>query len=258
MKITVLAENITYKDGIDAEHGLSLFIETDKNKILFDMGQTALFARNAEKLGVDLSEVDVAVVSHGHYDHGGGLGKFLELNKKAPVYISEYAFGPYYNGTRKHIGLDFTHACSERLVFTKDVCTIAEGLTLFSCNDKEKRHDLGSLGLLARRNGEFQPDDFRHEQYLLIEENGKKILISGCSHKGIMDIVEWFTPDIIVGGFHYSKLPTDEKLESYAKYLDSFDTHFYTCHCTGVEQYEFMKRYMSRLEYISCGDVIDK
>lgn len=254
MKITVLVENTTNKDEIGAEHGLSLFIETDKKKILFDMGQTDLFAKNAEALGIDLSEVDIAVISHGHYDHGGGLGRFLELNKKAPVYISKYAYGPYYNGIRRNIGLDFTFQSDARLVFTEDTCAIADGLTLFSCNDKEKKHDLGSMGLLARRNGEFQPDDFRHEQYLLIEENGKRVLISGCSHKGIMDIVEWFTPDIVVGGFHYSKLPLDEKLKGYADHLDSFDTHFYTCHCTGVEQYEFMKQYMSRLDYISCGD----
>jgi metal-dependent hydrolase (beta-lactamase superfamily II) len=88
------------------------------------------------------------------------------------------------------------------------------------------------------------------------EEDGKSVLISGCSHKGILNIVEWFKPDILVGGFHFSKLPLDEALVRYAKYLDSFQTTFYTCHCTGMAQYEFMKTYMERLYYLSAGQSI--
>ena len=256
MKITVLTENISHIDGIDAEHGLSLYIETENQKILFDMGQTDLFAKNAESLGINLSEVDIAVLSHGHYDHGGGLRTFLSLNKNAPVYISKYAFEPHYNGTEKYIGLDTDIKDNERLIYTEDTYVISDSLTLYSCNDKEKKHDLGSFGLLLKENGIFIPDDFRHEQYLLIEERGKRVLISGCSHKGIMDITEWFSPDVIVGGFHYSKLPTDEKLIEYAEYLDTFSTRFYTCHCTGFEQYEYMKEYMSKLNYVSCGETI--
>ena len=67
--------------------------------------------------------------------------------------------------------------------------------------------------------GKFMPDEFKHEQYLLINENGKRVLISGCSHKGVMDITEWFEPDVLVGGFHYSKLELDEKLKEYAAVL---------------------------------------
>lgn len=97
------------------------------------------------------------------------------------------------------------------------------------------------------------PDDFRHEQYLCIEEKDKRVLISGCSHKGILNIVEWFEPNVLIGGFHFSKLPLDETLMGYAKFLDSFDTEYYTCHCTGPEQYQFMKKYMKQLNYLSTG-----
>ena len=72
-----------------------------------------------------------------------------------------------------------------------------------------------------------------------------------------MDIADFFRPDVIIGGFHYSKLETDSGLESYAKYLDSFNTSFYTCHCTGVEQFDFMKTFMTNLVYISCGDIFE-
>ena len=105
MKITALVENIP-AHGLPAEHGLSLFVETNGIRFLFDMGQTDLFARNAEALGIDLDTADFAVLSHGHYDHGGGLETFLSLNSHAPVYLSRYAFEPHYNGTEKYIGLD--------------------------------------------------------------------------------------------------------------------------------------------------------
>ncbi len=257
MKITCLSENTCKNKNLTCEHGLSLFIEAEGLKILFDMGQTELFSENAEKLGIDLEAVDFAVLSHGHYDHGGGLKKFLEINKSAPVYLSRYAFGSYYNGTEKYIGLDVSLKESNRLIFTEDELKINNNISLFSCNKKVRKHDLGSFGLNMNIDGQFLPDDFRHEQYLLIKEYGRKILISGCSHKGIMDITEWFCPDVLVGGFHYSKLELDNKLSEYAKFLDGFNTDFYTCHCTGVQQYEYMKRYIKKLRYLSCGDQIE-
>ncbi len=256
MKVIVLTENTTSNQNLLCEHGLSLYIETEKYKILFDMGQTDLFAENAKKLGVDLTAVDLAILSHGHYDHGGGLRKFLEINKTAPVYISKYAFEPYYNGTEKYIGLDVSLAESDRLVYAKDGEEIAEGLTLYHCNDKKRSYNLGSFGLNKKTGDLFEPDDFLHEQYLCIEEDGKRTLVSGCSHKGILNIVEWFMPDVLIGGFHFSTLALDARLEEYAKVLESFETQYYTCHCTGEAQYEFMKKTIQKLSYISVGDVV--
>ena len=256
MKITALMENTASRSDIFSEHGLSLYIEAAEHKILFDMGQTSLFAENAEKLGVDLTKVNIAVLSHGHYDHGGGLGLFLEINKTAPVYISRYAFGDYYNGTEKYIGLDKSLQNEKRIIYVDDILEIDDELSLYSCNNNTRNHYLGSFGLNMKHNGKFLPDDFKHEQYLLINENGKRVLISGCSHKGVMDIAEWFEPDALVGGFHYSKLSLDEKLKEYALTLASHKTSYYTCHCTGTEQYEFMKKYMPQLSYLSCGQSI--
>jgi 7,8-dihydropterin-6-yl-methyl-4-(beta-D-ribofuranosyl)aminobenzene 5'-phosphate synthase len=256
MRITALVENTTQDNNILPEHGLSLFIETEKHKLLFDMGQTDIFVKNAEKLGIDISEADIAVVSHGHYDHGGGLEKFLEINKKAPVYISRFAFEPHFNAEGKYIGLNTDLAINERLILTGEETVLDDGLVLLSCNDKERPHYLGSFGLGMEQNGDVVPDDFRHEQYLLINEHGKKILISGCSHKGVMDIVSWFEPDVLIGGFHYSKLPLGDTLKESAIYLDKFKTEYFTCHCTGTSQYDFMKIYMKDLNYFHCGDSI--
>ncbi len=256
MIITALSENISLDERYPSEHGLSLYIETELNKILFDMGQSTLFAENAEKLGIDLADVDIAVLSHGHYDHGGGLSEFLNVNKKAPVYISRCAFGEYYNGTEKYIGLDSILAENKRLIFTDEYYRITESISLYSCNDKEKYIDFGSFGLNKHENGTFLPDDFLHEQYLLIEEKGKRVLISGCSHKGIINIVRWFEPDVLIGGFHFSKLPLDDALVEYAEMLNSSGTAFYTCHCTGMAQYSFMKDRMDNLNYLHCGESI--
>ena len=77
MKITALTENTTECD-MPVEHGLSLYIEAGNRKILFDTGKTDIFSKNAEKLGKDISAVDTAIISHGHYDHGGGLEKFFQ------------------------------------------------------------------------------------------------------------------------------------------------------------------------------------
>ena len=106
MKITALLENTTHRTDMKTEHGLSLYIESENLNILFDMGQSANFAENAQKLGIDLSKADIAILSHGHYDHGGGLSEFLKSNDHAPVFIHRDAFLPHYNGTEKYIGLD--------------------------------------------------------------------------------------------------------------------------------------------------------
>ena len=256
MKITALAENTSVCEEIGAEHGLSLYIETERHHILFDMGQTELFAQNAAKLGVDLAAVDVAILSHGHYDHGGGLRRFLELNDHAPVYLNRRAFEPHYNG-EKYIGLDVSLSDSDRLIPVDEILSIDDELSLYSCNDRPKPHNFGSFGLNMIRGGEAVPDDFSHEQYLLIEEDGKRVLISGCSHKGILNIAEWFRPDALIGGFHFIKLSPGDELMHYAQELDRYDTDYYTCHCTGMEQFAFMQPYLGRLHYLSAGQTVE-
>lgn len=262
MKITSLLENTTCRDDMHIEHGLSLYIETAHHKILFDMGQTDLFVQNAKNLGISLAGADYAVLSHGHYDHGGGLSAFLALNDRAPVFVHRDAFLPHYNGTQKYIGLDTSLSSHPRLIFTGDEHRIADGLTLYSCNDRERARssgeipDFGAGGLTERVGDTFIDDDFRHEQYLLIEDGGRRVLISGCSHKGICGIVSWFSPDVLVGGFHVSKLPLDETLSDAARFLDTYPTEFYTCHCTGEQQYAFMRQFLPHLHYLACGDTI--
>ena len=98
-----------------------------------------------------------------------------------------------------------------------------------------------------------------HEQYLVIREGEKRVLFSGCSHRGILNIVHWFSPDVLVGGFHFSKLDPDRPadaafLRDAADCLLSFPTRYFTGHCTGLPVYEFMRARMGdRLTRISAG-----
>lgn len=258
MKITVLVENTAGNKGLKTEHGLSLYIEALGKKILFDMGQTSLFNENAQTLGIDLSSVDIAVVSHGHYDHGGGLSLFLShgINTTSKVYINKHAFEPHFNGTEKYIGLDDALSKSERIVYTDTEFSICKGIKLYPAADNITGI-FSSTGLTYKKNGNHYPEDFRHEQYLMIEENGKKVLFSGCSHRGITNIEKQFCPDVLIGGFHLSKLSCcDSELSSYAEFLNRFPTEYYTCHCTGTEQFEYLSKRMKSLHYLHCGDQI--
>ena len=254
MKIVTLMENTSCREDLCCEHGLSLYLETGSRKILFDAGQSAAFADNAEALGVDLRKVDFAVLSHGHYDHSGGLGKFLETNESAPVYVSQWAFEPHYETDGRYVGVDLSLQESSRIRYVAEKTVLAEGITLF----RLATAPMDTAGLLVEENGVRIPDDFRHEQYLLLEEVGKRILISGCSHKGILNIMEAFRPDILIGGFHFMKITEEEKLEAAAKKLLAYDTVYYTGHCTGQKQYDCLKNIMGdRLHYISTGTVLE-
>lgn len=263
MKITMLAENTACSPEMEHEHGLSAYIETGKHRVLFDMGATGAFARNAERLGIDLSAVDTAVLSHGHYDHGGGLETFLELNASAPVYVSRHAFEPHYSAVDGYIGLDKSLEGNYRLVSAGDELRLDDELCICSCNAMEREYKTETWGLSMCGGGELVPEDFRHEQYLTITENGKRVLMSGCSHKGILNIVRWLRPDVLIGGFHFMKVDTlsaDGRtlLDAAADTLLGYNIKYYTCHCTGLEQYAYLKERMGgALSYFAAGETIE-
>ena len=260
MRVVTLIENASFRKDLAYEHGLSLYIETGEYRILFDAGQSGAFADNAEKLAIDLRKVDFAVLSHGHYDHGGGLARFLEVNSTAPVYLRKEAFEPHFNASSKDIGLDRKLLDSSRLVLVDRDLEIAPGIRLVSCNDCRPMHHIDS-GMQTMCGKRLIPDDFRHEQYLIVSENEKNVCFSGCSHKGIMNIMDWLRPDVLFGGFHFMKLDpcgTDSRLLSEAAtILRSFSTVYYTGHCTGAAQFDFLKRRMGQqLNALETGTMV--
>ncbi|NMC57469.1 MAG: MBL fold metallo-hydrolase [Eubacteriaceae bacterium] len=272
MKIISLSENTTNQESLGTEHGLSLYIETDKNKILFDTGASELFYENAQKLGVNLSDVEIAVISHGHYDHGGGLKTFLSVNSKAKVYINKRAFNKHYakrpNGELEYIGLDQTVMPSERIILTDDYYKINDELELFSNVEGNDYVPSGNKSLLMQSADTQVEDSFAHEQNMIIHEKDKILLLAGCAHRGIVNIVSHMNvklnrqADYVIGGFHLynaanGKSEDKETVKKIADYLMKTKSIYYTCHCTGVESYKLLKKFLGeKIRYLSTGSQI--
>lgn len=268
MLITVLVENTSISSDLGCEHGLSLFIKSDKYNILFDVGESALSFQNAKKLNVNITDVDFLIISHGHYDHGGGLKVFLEENAKANVYVHRLAFEKYYseraNKSLDYIGLDQKLKTNKRIIFTSDHFDINDNIQVFSNVVEKVPRPKSNKGLFVEHEGQIANDTFAHEQNLVIEEDGKTLLLVGCAHKGIVNILEHFyslkgiTPNYVVGGFHLSSRSSGnedpETIDEIAEYLMDTKAKFYTCHCTGLEPYRRLRSIMGeRIDYLSTG-----
>lgn len=266
MKITVLAEDTKGKSRCRAEHGLSLYIETARRRVLADTGASDMLIENARILGVDLSTADAVILSHGHYDHSGGILPFSRINKKAKIYMRRTAGGEYYHG-EKYIGIDKRILELENLALTDAYLEIDTELSLFSGINGEIPLISGLLSVKTADG--FVPDDFGHEQCLVIREAGKNALVSGCAHSGIANILGRYaelyggSPDVVVSGFHMAKKTpyTDaEKAQILhtARALAECGAVFYTGHCTGAAAFELMKPVMGdRLVGIHSGDVFE-
>lgn len=271
MLIKTLIENTSISEDFGVEHGLSLHIETNKHNILFDVGASDLFLRNAKKLDVNISDVDFLVISHGHFDHGGGLKTFLQENTKAKVFLNRLAFGKYYSaredGELSYIGLDETLRQNKQIVLTSERLFISDGIQIFSNVLAKEPRPKSNSGLLKEHEGQAVDDTFAHEQNLAIEEDGKILLITGCAHNGIINILEHFKtlygrmPDYVIGGFHLSNRSGSgekpETIDKMALYLTSTGAKFYTCHCTGIEAYKRLKASMGdSIDYLAGGSAI--
>ena len=272
LRIVPLVENTTDSPKYRCKHGLCLYVQTEKHKILFDLGQDDLFVENARNLNVDLSEIDTVIISHGHKDHGGALKTFLSMNAKAKVYIRKEAFDPHYIkvfGVLFFVGLDRELLASPQLVFTDEKTVIDEELMLFSKVVPGAYSMKSNQVLFSKRQGKLLPDDFCHEQNLVITAREKKMLISGCSHAGIVSIqskAEELTSqqmETVVGGFHLYNPPTKryestELIDAVASALREKGSVYYTCHCTGRQAYERMKETLGeKLQYLSVGRSIE-
>ncbi len=265
MKMTVLMENTACRSGLQTAHGLSLLLETEEHRILMDVGPGDQFAENAKALGVDLGQVDLCVISHGHDDHGGGLKRFLEINSHAPVYLAEGAFARHFSG-RADIGLEPGLREHPQVRLADALQVLDRQVTLFSQVPGQELVPAANAGLLDE-NG---PDGFLHEQDLLIREGERLFLFGGCAHRGIVNILEQARaiagryPDAVVSGLHLAAggtgacMADDAYLDALAQRLLDTGAWFYSCHCTGQEGLARLKTRMGdRLEAISTGTVLE-
>lgn len=272
MIIKTLMEDTPLNSDYESEHGFSLYIETEKHKILFDTGASNLFEKNAKKLNVSLQDIDLVIISHGHYDHGGGLSSFLEKNSKAKIYIHNKAFEKHYskrlNGNIEDIGIDPTLKNNPRIIFTGNSYKIDEELELFSNVTERKLFSSCNYSLFMEKEHELVNDTFEHEQNLIIKDNDKLILIAGCAHNGIINIINHFvslkgiSPEYVFGGFHLynhgaNKTEDLEIVTTIGKLLNQTPTIYYTGHCTGKEAFFKLKDIMrDQIQYLSAGTVV--
>lgn len=278
MRVTVLMENSTPSSRLAARHGLSLWLELAcGRRVLFDMGPDEGFLANARTLGVDVTMADAAVLSHGHYDHGGGLGAFLGACAKAgrdvPVYVREHAFETHVSGSsaRHHgIGLDPALAADPHVRVVGERHELGDGMTLFSTALRAHPVASSNARLLVRgADGNLAPDTFAHEQGLLVEEGGRRILVSGCSHGGVLNLMDAAEElagaplDAVVAGFHLMD-PSGGTVEdptltrALARELAARPARYLTFHCTGIDAFALLRDTLGeRVGYLHVGSRVD-
>ncbi len=265
MKVTTLCENLTYDRDLLAEHGLSLFLEGDTQTILFDTGQSSVFIKNAAVLDKDLSKADSLILSHGHYDHTGGAGYFLDINKKALIYIKKEAFINKISKL-KRVGMDLSMEIpAERVVYTNGVTSLNNEVFIVSeILPESYLYKKQNPGMYIEVDGLKREDNFCDEQYIVIPDKEGISVISGCSHLGIVNIindaVNRFKKPVnyILGGFHTSTA-CDDEVDFLIKYLDELSPKAIgVSHCTGVNIYSrLLYKFPDKVFYNHVGKKID-
>ena len=274
MKLSVLVENVTQCPGLTTEAGLSIHIQTDTGtRMLMDFGRHGALVPNAEVMGVSLREVDYGFLSHGHNDHSGGIAAFRKINPAAPIYMQKTAFASLWarreTGAEEFIGVDPALQEDAGLVFCTGVTQLPDGAVIF---DGITGRELFSTanGMLCRRTEKgFVSDEFIHEQGLLLPRGSGWVLLSGCAHNGVLNMmarcheIMGQYPVAVVGGFHLAEPGTaigydPERVEQLARRLRDYPTRYFTGHCTGLPAYEILKTILGeQVDYASCGRVIE-
>ena len=265
MKISVLCEN-TAIPPYKSEHGLSLYIETSQHKLLFDCGQSDLFIENAKLAGVDLTKVDTLILSHGHYDHCGGVLAFHQMNPQAKIYIHQNAGDDYYhieNELHKYIGINKNILNLPNINICHGNLKIDDELELIQ--QISHHHPLlNNHKVLKRRvNDAYENDSFEHEMVLMIHDD-INCLCGGCAHNGILNIIESINQpiDMVISGFHLKQKSYSDEDIDYIKNLGNAlkkqDALFYSGHCTGPFAYDLLKQIMKdQLQELHTGKIMN-
>ena len=252
MHLRVLMDNIEW-NGLIGEWGLSLLIDYAGHSILLDAGATGRFVENARAMGVNLKDVDLCVLSHGHYDHADGFESFFEENGRAKVYLQRAASGRYYGKKwcfRRYIGMDRTmlRDNAERFVWVDGAQEILPGAHLIPHSTPGLKAIAARSNLYMRSGRRLEPDSFLHEQSLVLEENGGLVVFNSCSHAGpdnILREVRAALPDrpvrAYVGGLHLFCLREGEVRALAGRVRETGMARICTGHCTGQRAFELLR-----------------
>jgi 7,8-dihydropterin-6-yl-methyl-4-(beta-D-ribofuranosyl)aminobenzene 5'-phosphate synthase len=293
MEITTLIENTKRDEMLNEEFGLSLHISFEGKNILSDMGVSNKFIKNAQYLGIDLSQVDLAVISHAHFDHGGGMEHFFKINQKAKVYVREKADGDYYasaaaglpffiapvlnpilstyEGFTRYIGLnkEIIERYRERIEMINSNREIENNI--FILTEIERKYPLagGNRFLLEKKEGKLNRDEFSHELIMVVKENDGLVVFVGCCHNGLLNMigtVRKMFGDLpikcIIGGFHLIFQPNKNRIAGKREDIEFIADELiknniekiYTGHCTGLDAYDILsERLGERLQPLYTG-----
>lgn len=269
MKATVIVDNL--KNGaIPGEWGLCIFIEYEEEKILLDTGASTLFVKNADRLHLLLSDIDIAVLSHAHYDHANGMETFFRINDKAKFYLQNGCAENCYAKKwifSKYIGIPkgVLASYSDRIVYASGNYSICEGVRLIP----HTTPGLGAIGkkehLYQKKNGKWYPDDFSHEQSLVLETPQGLVIFNSCSHGGIGTIVNEVSAvypgckiRAFIGGLHLYTKPENEVRKLAREIQHTGIAAVYTGHCTGEKAYGILKEELGSLVHqFHTGFVMD-
>lgn len=263
MKIITLIDNLVYDRYLIGEHGFSVLIENGKEKILFDTGQTGNFIYNAKMLGIDISDVDSVVISHGHYDHTGGLMEFVKFNKRAKIYIKREAFYKK-NKKKEFIGVPFNKSIiEERIIYTDGEVPLSGEITIISDIKIYNTIDTHFEDMFINEDDRYVIDEFDDEQFLVINNNNRLTIISGCSHRGISNIIRTAIDrfnlpiDYVIGGFHLRN-EDHKKVEDIIHLLEGFNiNNIGISHCTGIGYLNLIRNLINaNVFYNYTGNVI--
>jgi len=246
-KVLCLSDNLAPSgSGYWAEHGLSFFIESDGLKILFDTGQSGdVLLHNARLSGVSLSGLDYIALSHGHYDHSGGLLKVLQMNEGVPLIVHPAAFQKKFarrDKVLKDISLPFdlnelNDHCELRV--EPGPTDLGGGVSTTGEIGRITPYETPQPDLLAERDGSLFTDPVMDDQSLIVRLDGRIVLLCGCCHAGIINTIECVKrqygkyPDFIAGGLHMEKASA-ERLSRTVEALKAADIKKAMAgHCSG-------------------------
>lgn len=251
MEITVLVDNMPHPQRIDlqVEHGLAFYIEVEGLNILCDMGASPFFISNASALGVRMTDIDVAVLSHAHADHSGGLGAFMLANSTARVTLAPSVFSRRYYSSRRGAKRDISADASlldanpHRFIFFEESYWLGNNVAVVRNVVDENAKPLGNAFLTMAEQGTDRPDDFAHEISLAFCTTQGLVIVSSCSHNGALNIIEScrrFTGvdkvAAFVGGLHF--VDGENAAEETQTFVQQWKQRYpemkvFTGHCTG-------------------------
>ncbi len=268
-RITVIIDNIPNGD-LQGEWGLSLLVRYGDRNILVDAGSSDAFAENMKKLGLEIGDVDAAVLSHAHYDHSLGMARFFSDNDKAPFLLREGAGENCYAKKfffRKYIGIPkgILKKYGDRIRMISGDHELYEGAWLIP-HKTEGLESIGRREMMYVRHGlRFLPDDFAHEQSLVLDTDKGLVIINSCSHGGAVNIINEVAatfPDKkvygIIGGFHLFNKSEAEIREVCRGLRQTGVEYICTGHCTKERAYKIMREELGdKLDKLYSGLVID-